>query len=174
MNEDVKKSIEVCKKILAHKGRCDIPGYDVGSYDDCPDKKLLFLINKPVGTSCEHYLAEHVGDWEKFSKKELWDKIQEVRQLVGSDGTRDICDDIKSYAERYDSASSMTKREQIAAMAMQGMLSNMPEETTARHMHNMLCEKYDTEEVSDKYINMVVTCAVNYADALIKKLEETK
>ena len=46
-------------------------------------------------------LDEDRGEWNWYSKKEMWDTIQEIRELVGSDGTQTICEDIKSYAENY-------------------------------------------------------------------------
>ena len=46
-------------------------------------------------------LDEDYGEWNRYSKKEMWEEIQEIRELVGSDGTESICDDIKSYAENY-------------------------------------------------------------------------
>ncbi len=44
-------------------------------------------------------LDEDYGEWDMYSKKEMWEEIQKVRKLVGSDGTQTICEDIKSYAE---------------------------------------------------------------------------
>lgn len=46
-------------------------------------------------------LDEDYGEWNRYSKKEMWEEIQKVRKLVGSDGTQTICEDIKSYAECY-------------------------------------------------------------------------
>jgi|WetSurMetagenome_2_1015567.scaffolds.fasta_scaffold42882_3 hypothetical protein len=114
---------------------------------------LLFPVQEMINF-CKKYRDENIGEWNKFTRKELLDKIQEIRQLVGSDGTRDICDDIKSYAENYNSAEHMSKREKISAIAMLGIIAtNTPLSKIADHIAN---------------------CAINYADALINKLEETK
>jgi len=153
MENDVEKKLELCREIVAHRGKCyEIKDKDcnicpfVNGQCECESSIIVMASQK--------YIDENGGEWIRFSKKELWKKIQEIRQLVGSDGTRDICDDIKSYAERYDSAPGMTKREHIAAMAMQGLLSNST-----------------TPDTTSVYI---ARSAVLYADALIKKLEETK
>jgi len=44
-------------------------------------------------------LNEDYGEWNRYSKKEMWEEIQKIRKLVGSDGTQTICEDIKSYAD---------------------------------------------------------------------------
>jgi hypothetical protein len=43
--------------------------------------------------------TEPANEWDRLTKKEMWDTIQEIRKLVGSDGTKSIISDIEDYAE---------------------------------------------------------------------------
>jgi len=195
MKDSVEKKLELCREIIAQKGRCSKLRYYPSCCGICPILCCVDLTSDRIIKSAHEYITANMTKSEcyKFSIEELWDKIQEIRQLVGSDGTRDICDDIKSYAENYNSVESngnkqkitesieipkeyreylathmewysdipevrdllspLSKREQIAAMAMQGVIISMGN-TSA--------------------FDGVVSCAIRYTDALINKLEETK
>ena len=152
MKSDVEKQLELCREIIVHKGNC----YEIKDKDCsiCPFVNGQCKCDTSVIiTAIQRYIDENDREMIRLSKNELWDKIQEIRQLVGSDGTRDICDDIKSYAEHYNSATSMSKREQIAAMIAQGVMS---------------CENFDPTP------EKLAEISIRAADVLVAKLEETK
>lgn len=43
--------------------------------------------------------TEPANEWDRLTKKEMWDTIQEIREKVGSDGTQSILADIDEYVE---------------------------------------------------------------------------
>jgi hypothetical protein len=43
--------------------------------------------------------VEEPGEWDRLTKKEMWDTIQEIRQFVDSDGTESIISDINRIIE---------------------------------------------------------------------------
>ena len=80
-----------------------------------------------------------------------------IHPLRGADGRLFSTND--GYLEQAPVAMGLTKREHFAAMAMQGFLSNR-------------IEVPSTE--GKKLVDFIAKCSIDYADALLKALEEAE
>ncbi|OHE63869.1 MAG: hypothetical protein A2001_01525 [Treponema sp. GWC1_61_84] len=62
-------------------------------------KEIMAAIRNRAALADSPQAGSVVHEWDSLTKEEMWDAIQEVRTLVGNDGTRSFVDDVRDLVE---------------------------------------------------------------------------